>query len=475
MSRHSVRSTFALAASLALFAALSATAEEPAPAKKSVTEQVLEILRAQGTIDDARYQDLKKQLEDEQRAAQPAPPAEEPKTEVAKTEPAKPAVPDPEGWKIYFKDTLRIERNDGWAKIHIGGMTQFDFAGISEDQALREELDESNQGTGVEFRRARLSMDGEIGENLIFKSEYDFVGGNAGFRDVWVGLQRLPYAGRALAGHFKEPMSLEEITSDRFITFMERALPVLAFSPARNSGVGVFNTAFEQRMTWGVGGFRDTDDFGNGFGTSSPYNITARITGLPVWQDDGRTLVHVGYSYSHRFRDSDDVDFDPRPEVNLSDPLIDTGDIRSHGVDVFGAELSTVVGPFSAQGEFLDSLVDVKGSGHENLWGAYGYASWFLTGESRAYDPKIGAFTRTSPKHPFSIGEGTWGAWELAGRYSYVTLNDDTIRGGIESDVTAAVNWYLYGNFRIMFNYVFAHRNDVGDQNAWMTRFSLDF
>jgi len=447
MSRHSVRSTFALAASLALFAALSATAEEPAPAKKSVTEQVLEILRAQGTIDDARYQDLKKQLEDEQRAAQPAPPAEEPKTEVAKTEPAKPAVPDPEGWKIYFKDTLRIERNDGWAKIHIGGMTQFDFAGISEDQALREELDESNQGTGVEFRRARLSMDGEIGENLIFKSEYDFVGGNAGFRDVWVGLQRLPYAGRALAGHFKEPMSLEEITSDRFIT----------------------------RMTWGVGGFRDTDDFGNGFGTSSPYNITARITGLPVWQDDGRTLVHVGYSYSHRFRDSDDVDFDPRPEVNLSDPLIDTGDIRSHGVDVFGAELSTVVGPFSAQGEFLDSLVDVKGSGHENLWGAYGYASWFLTGESRAYDPKIGAFTRTSPKHPFSIGEGTWGAWELAGRYSYVTLNDDTIRGGIESDVTAAVNWYLYGNFRIMFNYVFAHRNDVGDQNAWMTRFSLDF
>jgi phosphate-selective porin OprO/OprP len=473
MLRHSVRSTFGLAASVALFAALPATAEEPAAPKKSVTEQVLEILRAQGTIDDARYQDLKKQLEEEKRAQQP-PPAEEPKAEVAKAEPEKPATEDPEGWKIYFKDVLRIERNDGWAKLHVGGMTQFDVVGISEDQDLKDEVG-SNQGSGVQFRRARLSIDGDVGEHLIFKAEYDFAQGDADFADVWVGLQRLPYAGRALAGHFKEPMSLEEITSDRFITFMERALPVLAFSPARNSGVGIFNTAFEQRMTWGVGGFRDTNNFGDGFGASSPYDVTARITGLPVWQDEGRTLVHAGYSYSHRFRDSDDVDFDPRPEVNLSDPLIDTGDIPSNGVDVFGVELSTVLGPLSLQGEFLDALVNAKEGDDLNYWGAYGYASWFLTGESRAYDPRIGAFTRTSPKNPFSVAKGQWGGWELAGRYSYVNLDDGDFNGGEEDNITAAVNWYLYGNFRIMLNYVWAHREGVGNQNAVMTRFSLDF
>ena len=473
MLRHSVRSTIGLAASVALLAALPATAEEPAAGKKSVTEQVLEILREQGTIDDAKYDDLKKQLEEEQRAAQP-PPAEEPKAEVAKAEPEKPATQDPEGWKVYFKDTLRIERNDGWAKLHIGGLTQFDVVGISTDDDLQD-AGFDDQGSGAEFRRARLSMDGEVGENLIFKAEYDFADGDTDFADVWVGLQRLPYAGRALAGHFKEPMSLEEITSDRFITFMERALPVLAFSPARNSGVGVFNTAFEQRMTWAVGGFRDVNNFGDGFSQSSPYEVTARITGLPVWQDDGRTLVHAGYSYSHRFRDSDTVDFDPRPEVNLSDPLVDTDDIDSEGVDVFGVELATVVGPVSVQAEVLDALVNQQDGGDENFWGAYGYASWFVTGESRGYDPKIGAFGRTSPKNPFSISKSQWGAWELAGRYSYVSLNDDDIRGGIESNVTAAVNWYLYGNFRIMTNYVWAHRNNIGDQNAWMARFSLDF
>jgi phosphate-selective porin OprO/OprP len=228
-------------------------------------------------------------------------------------------------------------------------------------------------------------------------------------------------------------------------------------------------------MTWAVGGFRNANNFGDGFSEQSPYNVTARITGLPVWEDDGRTLVHVGYSYSHRFRDNEDVSFSPDPEVHLSDPIIDTGDILSHGVDVFGAELATVTGPVSLQGEFLDALVAQQTGGDVNFWGAYGQISWFVTGEHRPYDQKSGAFGRPTPKNPFSISKRQWGAFELASRYSHVTLNDDDVRGGIESDVTAAVNWYLYSNLRLMLNYVWAHRNGVGDQNTAMTRFSFDF
>ena len=481
MPRHSVRVWIALAASPVLFAGASSWAEEPAAPKKSVTEQVLEILRAQGTIDAQRYDELKHQLEAEEQQRQaetptPAPPAPTPPppTTVAAT-PATPPTPDPEGWHIAYKDYgVRLERNDGLYKFHVGGLIQFDVAGIQEDDALKD-LGFHNEGTGEEFRRARLMAEGELGEYLMFRAEYDFAGGDANFKDVWMGLQHLPYVGRALVGHFKEPQSLDELTSDRFITFMERALPVLAFSTDRNSGVAIQNTAFDQRMTWGVGGFRASDNFGNGFSESSPYNVTARITGLPVYEDDGATLVHVGYSYSHRFRGADAVQFNPRPEVHLSGPIINTGNLSTDGVDVFGAELATVTGPVSFQGEFLDSLVDVQHSNEANLWGAYGQASWFLTGEHRAYDRNIGAFGRTSPKNPFSISKGQWGAWELAARYSYVDLNDESVRGGIEQDVTAAINWYLYGNFRIMLNYVWAQRNDVGDQNTVMTRFGIDF
>jgi phosphate-selective porin OprO/OprP len=359
-------------------------------------------------------------------------------------------------------------------KLHLGGLTQFDIAGIEEDDALKD-LGFHNEGTGEEFRRARLIAEGELGEYAIFRAEYDFAGGDANFKDVWVGLQHLPWVGRFQAGHFKEPQSLDELTSDRFITFMERALPVLAFSTDRNSGLAVMNTAFDKRMTWGVGGFRQANNFGDGFSESSPYNVTARISGLPVYQDDGRMLVHAGYSYSHRFRDSDEITINPRPEVHLSGPIINTGALATHGADVFGAELATVTGPVSLQGEFLDELVNTKVGNDANLWGAYGQISWFLTGEHRAYDQSAGAFGRTSPKNPFSISKGQWGGWELAARYSYVDLNDESVRGGIEQDVTTAVNWYLYGNFRIMLDYVWARRNDVGDQNTLMTRFGIDF
>ena len=473
MPRHCVRVWIALAASVTGFASPPTRAEEPEAPKKSVTEQVLEILREQGAIDPARYEALKHQLEEEERARQPQ--AGETKTsEVAKATPAAP-TPDPKAWTVDYKEGLRIERNDGLYKLHLGGLIQLDFAGISTDQALKDEGFD-NQGTGEQFRRARIVADGQFHEYAIFKAQYDFAGGDVNFADVYLGLQDIPYVGQIRIGHFKEPMSLSVQTSDEVITtFLERSLPVDAFAPNRNTGIAIFNNGFDQRMTWAVGGFRDANDFGDGFSSHSPYNVTARITGLPVWEENGETLLHVGYSYSHQFRDNEDLSYSPHPEVHLSGPIVDTGDIPSHGADIFGVELATVNGPLSLQSEFLDTLVEEQRGPHRNLYGAYGEIAYFLTGEHRAYDPKKGHFGRTIVNSPFSIAKGQWGAFELAARYSYLDLNDGDIRGGIESNITAAANWLLYSNMRLMLNYVWAHRNDVGDQNAVTTRVNIDF
>jgi hypothetical protein len=100
MLRHSVRSTIGLAASAALLA-LPAPAERP-PGKKSVTEQVLEILRGQGTIDDSKYDALKRQLEEERARQQSAP---RPGAREDRGRHDDPGTPDPEGWKVYFRTT----------------------------------------------------------------------------------------------------------------------------------------------------------------------------------------------------------------------------------------------------------------------------------------------------------------------------------------------------------------------------------
>ena len=71
----------------------------------------------------------------------------------------------------------------------------------------------------------------------------------------------------------------------------------------------------------------------------------------------------------------------------------------------------------------------------------------------------------------------------MAARYSYLDLNDQDIRGGTLWDVTAGVNWYLFPNLRLMWNYVHGDvrdRVDEGDPidgagDIFQMRVQLDF
>ena len=87
-----------------------------------------------------------------------------------------------------------------------------------------------------------------------------------------------------------------------------------------------------------------------------------------------------------------------------------------------------------------------------------------LTGESKAYRPDRGAYTTPAPDQPFSFSKGTWGAWEIAGRYSDLDLNYDPgvvgaatplagIRGGEQRIWTAGLNWYPNADLRFVLDY----------------------
>lgn len=459
------RTTWVIAAMASLgLAAAPALATDADGDDKSVTEKVLDILKEQGTIDQQRYDELKSEAQ-------------------AERESGLPAVAAKDEWEAYWKDGTRIERKDGSVKIKFGGRAQFDAAAIGAEGRVQQRFDV--EGTGVEFRRARLFVSGSMGEHGIFKVQYDFAGGEAEFKDVYAGLTNLPYVGTARAGHAYEPFGLDQQTSSKYITFMERNLPTTAFSNERQSGVVLNNTAFDERMTWSIGGFRSADDFGDGFSNQGLYDVALRITGLPVWEDDGERLVHVGYSYTHEFRGGDITRFRSRPEAHLASYLVTTPDILSDGVDTFGVELGTVQGPLSVQGEWVSAFVDAANPGatppptaiarDSEFYGASVQVSYFLTGEQRVYDTELGAFGRTAPNEPFSLSKGQWGAFEVGARYSHLNLNDNTVRGGVLSDYTLGVNWYLYRNLRIMLNGVLAHLNGVGETYIAQSRVSLDF
>ncbi|MBI2821410.1 MAG: porin [Acidobacteria bacterium] len=383
------------------------------------------------------------------------------------------SVPEtrPETMRVYWREGLRLDSADNRFRLRIGGRTHQDWAFLSGDRTL-----EAARGplvNGTELRRARLRISGLIHDRVEFSAEYDFADGNANLKDSYLGLEGLPLLGDLRFGHFKEPMGLEQLTSGNYVTFLERAT-VNLFTPERNMGVMFRNAVLESRLTYAAGVFRETDNFGAATGDGN-FNTTVRVTGLPLYANGGARLLHLGISYSHRNPFNDRLRFRERPEVRLAPRFVDTGTLVAASEDRLGTEFAAVYGPASIQGEYIQTSVNSASAGDPRFSGFYIQGSYLLTGEHRTYDPEGGAFGRVRPRNNLFGAPRGAGAWELAGRYSQLDLNDKNILGGKVQDFTLGVNWYLNPNARIMWNYLFSNLDQVGDLHAFQTRFQVDF
>jgi phosphate-selective porin OprO/OprP len=368
--------------------------------------------------------------------------------------------------KVYWQEGLRFETADKQFQMKIGGRLQNDWVAWSGRSDVESFLDEDIDN-GTEFRRARLYISGLMYDHVVFMAEYDFAGGESAFKDTFVGLKDAGPVDLLRVGHFKEPFSLEELTSDNFTTFLERSLPN-AFAPSRQTGFGLNQVFLDNRMTVAVAGFLATDE-ASGDSTGDNPNFAGRITGLPWWRDGGEDLVHLGFSYFYSDPNGDTARVRQRPEVHLAPRFVDTDDFGAEDASLYDFELAAQYGPYSLQGEYM--LADVSGKasgtlpdpGNPLLSGWYAYASWVITGEHRIYKQDEGAFSGVNPKRNFLRGGP--GAFELAVRYSNLDLDDEDVSGGTLDDVTVGLIWYLNPNARVMFNYVHAmlDRTDATD------------
>jgi len=390
--------------------------------------------------------------------------------------------PEPNDLRLYWKDGIRMDSRDGQVKLKFGGRLHYDFAWMGDGDA---EARVGELADGAETRRGRLYVSGDLGKNVGFKWEYDWSTGAAVAQDLYLELKQLPVVGTFRVGHFKEPFSLEEMLSANYLTFLERGLPN-ALVPGRNAGAMIYNNALDQRLTWAAGVFRDTNQDDSAQGQmDGQYAFTSRFTGLPWYEEGGKRLVHLGGSFSVRHTDGN-VRYRARPEAHLAPFFIDTGNYFTRDICLYGTEGAVVLGPFHAEAEYIaanmaaDNNVARAGNQPDPTYhGYYIQAGYFLTGEVRPYKMSTGTFDRVKPLKPYT--QGGPGAWEVAGRFSYLTLDDDRIAGGKLWDCTLGVNWYLNNNVRLMWNYI-RSRVDVGpgretraDADIFMMRAQVDF
>lgn len=181
---------------IVLLGAAIAPAEE-----KRVVDQLLDILRQNKQISDQQYRELKQQAEEERQQDLRKAPPPPPPPPVAAAPPAAAPTPSADTMRAYFKNGFWLETADKNFSVMIGGRVQADWNASYPGDAVQDEFDIPDAQSGVEFRRARLSIQGLVYGNIDYKIEYDFSTGEPEAKDVYMGMRKIPAVQYVRVGH----------------------------------------------------------------------------------------------------------------------------------------------------------------------------------------------------------------------------------------------------------------------------------
>ncbi len=394
------------------------------------------------------------------------------------------AQTDAQKTNIKFSKTTgmpKIVSNDGRSSFEINGRVQLDVASFPDQYKNGREKDDNffASRTESEVRRARLGVEGVFQSDWEYELELDFAENAVDLKKA-----QLAYVGfkdhELIAGFQRVAFGLENTASSRYTLFMERGLTD-TFSPDRNLGLAWHYTGWDWAQ-FKVGAYipnsidtiTETDN-GSDDDThrADAYNYVGRITMAPL--NLSNQVLHFGASAAYtnysNLDSGEAVRYRARPESHLSQRLVTTDKIFDpDNSQQYGLEAAYSGYGFLLQSEYVNT--STKGYYDKNTdKDTYSYDSWYvsgaymLTGETHAYRRKGGTFGNVMPDHP--ISKGGWGAWEIAGRYSTIDLNDNNEYGGELRDITLGVNWYMENNLKLMFNYIKYDADSYNDDTKY--------
>ncbi len=363
---------------------------------------------------------------------------------------------DQQKLKVEAKGAPRFS-GEGFKKFKVRGRVQADF-GVLGDPARIGSIDESGSfapdhglGTTTEFRRARLGVEGEI-THWKYKFEADFANNEVDVTDAYLEYKGIKGVGITI-GNQKTPVSMNEQTSSRFITFMERAAFTDAFGFSRELGVTV--NFHGKNWHWKSGVFSDAGFGGNDENNGVVLASRAHYT-LPL--PDG--FLHLGGSVEYRNKGAAHSRLRQRPFLHTTDTrFVNTGRMPVDGNIFTGFEIAAQHGPITFEGEFGADRVSFTapimpgGKASAGFQGGYATIGWFLTGEPKAYKASKGAFGRTKPLHP--VDAGGIGAWQVNLGLDWIDLTDKKadVFGGNRYSVNLGLTWIPISHVRFLVNY----------------------
>lgn len=377
--------------------------------------------------------------------------------QVAATKTAPPA--DAPIVRMSSNNRPSICSSDGRNCISLTGRLHLDFGGYNYRPNTIATMPQDLVG-GVIPRRAQLGVIGTFLDDWEYSVVFEG-GGAGGATSVVLDKGYLAYSGfkpfNISGGILSVPYTLDQVTGNNNITFMERAAPqqvATSIGAATRSAVGV--TASDRR--WWAGAFLTGPAYGRTSHDANQAAVTGRAVFLPVLTDDASLLIGGDVQYLFDApTGASALNLRDRIELRIDgNRILGTGALPIDSARVLSAELAGTLGSFHFQGEYFDFDIErTLGKGPSlDFSGYYIQGGYILTGEKRSYSASSGSYRTVTPSRPFDWRMGGWGAWEIAARYSMIDLNDKDILGGRQENVTLGLNWYVNNNIRFLFNYI---------------------
>ena len=402
-----------------------------------------------------------------------------------------------------WKGTPQLEDKEAGWSFKVRGRIQYDVGYVSNPDDV---VATRNLGFNARARRLRFGGEGTIPGGFGYKCEMDFANSSVGFGDCLLSYSPKNAPINIAIGNQETNNGLEQQSSSRFTSFIERAAFDDAFINTRRLGInlGYTNSAGDFRINGGLWTAHSIDSTLDNNG----WIGAMRAVYSPLM--DGNQL-HFGLNYQHReFQDNANgapasgsgqpssgqlARYRARPFTQLTDVrFVDTNTFAAKSDDIIGIEAAGIFKSLhiAAEGQYLksnsydafdqivvndpeDVLDQFSGNqwvpdGNPSFWGGYIEAGYFLTGETRGY--KNGTWDRTKVLKPFS--KGGMGAFQIIGRLDYLDLDSRKLhegctnnfvtglscsgspnytKGGKQLGILAGLTWIPEDYMRVLLNY----------------------
>ncbi len=359
--------------------------------------------------------------------------------------PAAPARPDPDAVQISWKGAPEFKSASGWS-FKPRGRIQID-GGYLDAPASRASGQNDGRGFTTRIRRAYIGAQGTIPGGFSYRADVDLAGNAVGWADLYLAYDKGPF--NVTVGQQHPFTSMEQLESDLYLSFTERAAFIGAFNLERRVGL----SAGYRKGTIMANAGIFTDDLS---ALTNDGNKSLSFDGRLVWMPKyGDLQLHVAgsahYRDLNRLQATLGTQYRSRPYLATTDiRYVDTGVLTVSHETHYGAELAANWKRFHAVGEAAWLKVDRPGDADPVFFGGYAEAGIFLTRDSRVY--RNGVFDRVVPTRPLS--DGGIGAIELNLRYDHLDLTDAGIGGGIQDSYGASIVWSPNSYVRFIANYM---------------------